>query len=299
MSDRRRSASAEPRVAVIVDSPSAAPDAGPGSPRLSRWARSTVSGWEIALWAFGLLLVIAAVQVNVSAIENQFTGSFGPSLTDDQSSMSAMIYGQSMMSLSPAAFSAGLISIALAIAIRALKSFGSINGAGAPAAQQNVAAATPVASAAPGSLAATPLTPPHVPSHSPSPSAANPVDVAPAAPAPRTFRPSGPTPAPEQSPAQSSAPSSAQSSAQSSAPYSAQVSANRLGELQPSAQPDRVTPVPVVQPARATSTGIRPATPTSSNPRRRAETDHSMFMRPAATPPRPVDDSGATNDGDS
>jgi hypothetical protein len=221
--DGRRSASAEPRVAVIVD----AADTPMAAAQPSRWDRARISGWEIALWAFGLFLVIVAVQVNVSAMERQFSsgGSFS-----GEDSLSAMIYSQSMLVLSPGALTAGLVCIALAIALRA-----------------------------------------HTFLTRPAPAASATVPAAVAAPAP--------TPAP------------AVSTVPSVLSPSIPVDASRRGTLTPSAQPDPVTPVPVVAPARATSPHRAPA-PASPAPaaapaaRRRAETDHSIYMRPATATPR-------------
>jgi hypothetical protein len=235
VSDGRRAASAPP-VAVIVD------PAGPGTPFVapkSRWSKRP-SGWEIALWAFGILLVIASVQANVTAMETQFNGM----TADGCAEQSCLIYTQAMYALSPGAFTAGLITIALALAVRAVKTL-------------KPTAAAPVEPAAPSTAPADPqvLEPAQTPTPTDQPAPAFPAS-------PQTFF----TPP---------APTQPAVSRTTRNDINAPAVTPRTRPLTPSSEPAKVQPE-AMKPVNAPV----PPRPPVAAPRRRADVDHSLFMRP-------------------
>jgi hypothetical protein len=91
-----------------------------GNPVLTRLR--SVNGWEIALWAVAVVLIVASVQVSVYATQHLYMGSYASECDSNGvcTSPASVVYLQSALSLSPAALAAGLFSGIAAIAVRAV-----------------------------------------------------------------------------------------------------------------------------------------------------------------------------------
>jgi len=87
-------------------------------PVTGRDARPRVNRWEIALWVIGAVLVVVPLVVEVPTVGYLYGGSNGESSTWFQAFRPAI---ETALQLAPSVLTAGLMSIILAIVVRALR----------------------------------------------------------------------------------------------------------------------------------------------------------------------------------
>jgi hypothetical protein len=87
-------------------------------PATGRDARPRVSRWEIALWIIGVVFVAVSVVVEVPTVGYLYGGTNGAQPTWFQAFRPAI---ETALQLDPSVMTAGLMSIILAIVVRALR----------------------------------------------------------------------------------------------------------------------------------------------------------------------------------
>jgi hypothetical protein len=87
-------------------------------PATGRDARPRVNRWEIALWVIGVVLIVVSLVVEVPTVGYLYGGSNGEQPTWFQAFRPAI---ETALQLDPGVLTAGLMSIILAIVVRALR----------------------------------------------------------------------------------------------------------------------------------------------------------------------------------